>query len=223
MAGSRRRALAWFRSLADDNTRDYWARTKADYARDVKAPFLDLLARLDASDDCPRHADWTVYSPHRDARRGPDVPPLKDFIGAVALQPGGCGLFVKLDARGLLVATGNPYFAPDQLPRWRAAVAAAPGADLVDAIASAEGRDLRVGPGYPKPLTTAPRGVALDHPRIGLLRWKGLECYRRLPLTAWDRAETAVDLTRAAWSGAMPVVAWLDEHVGPSALERPRR
>jgi uncharacterized protein (DUF2461 family) len=219
----RRDATAWFVALAESNTREYWAATKAAYARDVKQPFLSLLSAIDAAPGSPSHDGWKVYSPHRDARRGPDVPPLKDFAGAVALLPGGCGLFVKLDAKGLLVATGNPYLAPDQLPRWRDAVAGPAGERLTSAVARAREDGLRVGPGYPTPLKVAPRGVNPDHPRIELLRWKGLECYRRLPKAAWDREAVAVGEILSTWALAAEVVDWLDAEVGPSAMERPRR
>jgi hypothetical protein len=61
--------------------------------------------------------------------------------------------------------------APDQLARFRAAVADEAGAALAGAVARMQEAGLTL---WGDALKTAPRGVPRDHPRIDLLRLKDL-------------------------------------------------
>jgi uncharacterized protein (DUF2461 family) len=67
-------------------------------------------------------------------------------------------------------------------------------------------------------LKTAPRGFAKDHPRIALLRRKGLMAGREHPLAKWMHTKAAVARVRDAWTAADALNDWLDTHVGPSTL-----
>ena len=67
-------------------------------------------------------------------------------------------------------------------------------------------------------LKSAPRGFAKDHPRIELLRRKGLMASRQFPVAAWMGSKKAVAKMRATWAELQPLCAWLDTHVGPSTL-----
>jgi hypothetical protein len=67
-------------------------------------------------------------------------------------------------------------------------------------------------------LRTAPRGHARDHPRIELLRHTALIAGRSLPGATGIGRDEALDHVATAWRAAEPLNAWLDEHVGPSAL-----
>ena len=68
-------------------------------------------------------------------------------------------------------------------------------------------------------LKSAPRGYAKDHPRIDLLRRKGLTVWRGWPVAepGCTRAK-AKDRVEGLWRDAGPISAWLDAHVGPSEL-----
>lgn len=207
-------AVSWFTRLAKDNSRDFWARERDAYRLDVREPFLALLAIVDPG----RHETWSIYRPHRDTRFSADQSPLKTFIGAVRVDADGTGRYLQLSADGILAASGGPYFAPDQLRRWREAVADERGITLAEAVTYAESRGLTVGPGRAPTLRTAPRGIDPTHPRVGLLRWKGIDASVRV--AADDDAASAVT---KAWRDAEPLRHWCAEYVGPSALERPRR
>ena len=63
-------------------------------------------------------------------------------------------------------------------------------------------------------LKTAPRGYPKDHPRIELLRRKGLMAGREYPMAKWMHTKAAVGKVRDAWLAAAEMNAW---------LERPRR
>jgi hypothetical protein len=69
-------------------------------------------------------------------------------------------------------------------------------------------------------LKSAPRGYPKDHPRIGLLRYKQLIVGAQLPAGDLSR-DDALAHVGGAWRAAAPVLAWLDEHVGPSTLPPP--
>ncbi|MFC5381302.1 DUF2461 family protein [Aquipuribacter nitratireducens] len=220
--------LAWFERLeAEGNTKAFWQTGREAYARDVREPFAAFLAAVDGQPGVPAHGAWRVYRPHNDLRFDPQGDPLKTFVGAVAETARGAGLYVQVDRTGLLVAAGMPWFAPDQLGRWREAVASGAGEALVDAAERARAGRLRVHGGRRDPYVRVPRGYAADHPRAGLLRWRGVEASVRLGSAAWgadgasteERAAVAAEPLRAA--GAL--VAWCEEEVGTSTLPRPRR
>lgn len=206
-------ASAWFARATADNTREFWAREKQRYADEVRAPFLALLAAVD-----PDPTAWKVYRPHNDTRFAADKGPLKTFLGALRIELDGTGRYLQVDARGVLASSGMPYFAPDQLPRWRDALLDDErGTQFADAASRATALGGALKSGYPEPLKSAPRGVSPDHPRITWLRWKGVEVFRRTePI---DPTAQVI----AAWEAGAPLCAWLAAHVGPSALERPKR
>lgn len=208
-------ATAWFTGAAADNTREFWQREKGRYAEQVRAPFLALLADVDADTSA-----WKVYRPHNDTRFAKDKGPLKTFIGALRVEADGTGRYLQLDAKGVLASSGMPYLAPDQLAAWRQAL-------LDDVAGEALGRALDEGralggtvkSGYPEPLKSAPRGIDPDHPRIRWLRWKGIEVFGRIPEVDTVHGDRIAKI----WDAGAPLCAWLADHVGASAMERPRR
>ena len=63
-----------------------------------------------------------------------------------------------------------------------------------------------------------PRGYPSDHPRAELLRWKGAAVVQEYDRAAWMHTPGALERVRTVWRGAAPLAAWLDAHVGASAL-----
>ena len=125
-----------------------------------------------------------------------------------------------LGAEGLYAGSGYYMFAPDQLDRWRAAIAdARSGPALEKAIAAVRKQRLEVAPH--DALKSAPRGFAKDHPRIELLRWKGCHAGRTFGAPKWVSTKGARDRIVDAWRAAAPMNRWLDKHVGPSTLAPP--
>lgn len=207
-------ASAWFERAGADNTREFWGREKQQYAEVVRAPFLELLAAVD-----PDPTAWRVYRPHNDTRFAADRGPLKTFLGALRVDADGTGRYLQVDARGLLASSGMPFLAPDQLSHWRAALLDERGEEFASAVAAAQSAGGTLKSGYPAALHRAPRGVDPDHERIEWLRWKGVEVFGRAETHRGD----SDDWVRSIWAAGAPVARWLGEHVGASALERPRR
>ncbi len=214
-------ALAFYAGLRADNTKAYWEAHRHVWEDAARRPMLALIAVL-----ADEFGPFRVFRPYRDVRFSRDKAPYKDHLGAVGERPGGTAHYVHLSAAGLLAATGHYVMAGDQLERFRAAVADdRHGTELERIIARLEAAGLAVGPGGEDPLKTAPRGYPADHPRIGLLRGKGLAVTRHFGAPAWLHTPEVVDHLATFWRAAAPLNGWLDAHVGRSAdpAERPGR
>ena len=121
-----------------------------------------------------------MFRPNRDVRFSADKSPYKTRIYA-GLERGG---YVQFSADGLAAGCGYWMVEPDQLDRYRRAVAD-------DRSGGGAGRDRRPDRGdgieitAHETLKTAPRGYPKDHPRIELLRHKGLVTWKEWPAGAW--------------------------------------
>jgi uncharacterized protein (DUF2461 family) len=112
-------------------------------------------------------------------------------------------------------ADKTPYktLDPAQLARYRAAVAAdRTGAELEAIIAAIEQAGHEVhGHGT---LKSAPRGYPPDHPRIGLLRHKGLTAWQHWKPAPWLRTASAAERVQAFFRTGAAVSSWLSINVG---------
>jgi uncharacterized protein (TIGR02453 family) len=204
-------AIRFYEGLIADNSRTYWQANKPVFERAVRAPLLALLDEL--ADYGPYH----VFRPHKDVRFSKDKTPYKDHIAAYGESQGGAGFYVQFSATGMIAGSGYYHMAPDQLDRFRAAL----DGDALGAEIAAITRSLRnEGLDYTAigALKTAPRGYPRDHPRIELLRLKGLVGTRRWTPAKWMQTKAVVQRVRDTWDAAAPMNAWLDAHVGPSTI-----
>jgi uncharacterized protein (TIGR02453 family) len=204
-------ALDFYEGLEADNSKTYWNDHKELYQEAVLAPAEELMARLE-----PELGDGKIFRPNRDLRFSADKSPYKTHVG-VYFEHGG---YVQLSARGLASGLGMYHLAADQLDRYRKAVAEdVTGRELERVIAKlAKGGVPVVGMDS---LKTAPRGYPKDHPRIGLLRHKGLIAWQEWEVEPWLSTPEAADRLLAFLRGARPLQDWLDHRVGPSQ-EAPR-
>ena len=203
-------ALEFYEGLEADNSKTYWTAHKAIYDEAVQGPMAALLADLE-----PEFGTGKIFRPYRDIRFSPDKTPYKTAIGAT-LERGG---YVQLSARGLAAGSGMYVMSPDQLTRYREAVDAdRAGAELEEIIRVAGKQGIEIT-GHDR-LKSAPKGYPKDHPRIELLRHKGLITWKEWPVAAWLGTAAAkrrvVDFLRAA----QPLNTWLDRNVGPAEVER---
>jgi uncharacterized protein (TIGR02453 family) len=205
-------AIEFYEGLEADNTRTYWTEHKARYEQDVLAPMTELLDELG-----PEFGDTRIFRPYRDLRFSRDKTPYKTHIGGVVGEG-----YIQLSATGLGVGQGMYSMAPDQLSAYRRAVAAElPGTELEQLAADLQRQG--IGLHTQESLKTAPRGYDPGHPRIGLLRYKGLWAWQEWPAAAWmGTGEVRVRVTRFLRETA-PLAHWLARHVGPSAEPARRR
>jgi uncharacterized protein (TIGR02453 family) len=199
-------ALEFYDGLEADNSRTYWTAHKDIYERDVRGPMVELLAELE-----PEFGEGRIYRPHRDVRFSPDKSPYKAAIGA-SLAYGG---YIQLSARGLAAGSGMHLLAPDQQERYRRAVADDVSGTLLQAVAdNLRRRGIELA-GHDR-LKTAPRGYPRDHPRVELLRYKGMIAWRQWPVAAWLGTAAAKRRVVEFLRAATPLNEWLAGHVGPS-------
>jgi uncharacterized protein (TIGR02453 family) len=199
-------ALEFYEGLAADNTKTYWTKHKEIYDATVLRPMTELIEEL-----APEFGETKIFRPYRDIRFSKDKTPYKTHIGAMV-----GGGYVQFSAQGLAAGNGMYGMAPDQLDRYRQAVAGdRTGGELEDVIAAVEsagigvtGRDV---------LKAAPRGYPADHPRIGLLRYKGVVAWKEWPVESWLETAAARDRVTGFLRATRPLRAWLDTNVGPSA------
>lgn len=204
-------ALDFYERLSVDNTRDFWQANKETYVAAVKQPVEELCTALE--DYGPFH----VFRPYNDMRFAKDRPPYKTHQGAYGESEGGAGFYFQLSAEGLMCGTGYYSMATDQLARFRSSVDAdATGAQIARIVADVAGR---YEIGAISELKTAPRGYPRDHPRIELLRRKGLMMSKQFGAPSWLRTDRVVSEIRNAWRDGAAMNGWLDAHVGPSTLE----
>jgi uncharacterized protein (TIGR02453 family) len=202
-------ALDFFRGIEADNTKAYWTDHKAGYEADVKAPF-EALSDLVAAEFGP----LKLTRPYRDIRFSKDKSPYKTRAYATGEGEGGERYYVAVGAGGLTVGAGYWMMADDQLARFRAAVDDdAAGPELEEAVAAM--RSAKLDPAGDA-LKTAPRGYPRDHPRIELLRRKGLAGVRDFEPGAWLHTAGAARRITDTWRAAAPLNAWLNRHVGPT-------
>ncbi len=196
-------ALEFYAGLEDDNSKSYWTSHKPVYEAAVLRPMTELLELL-----APEFGPPKIFRPYRDLRFSPDKTPYKTHIGATV----GGAAYVQLSADGLSAGTGRWQLDPAELARYRAAVAAmSTGGDLESIIAVIEKAGHEVhGHGT---LKTAPRGYPPDHPRIGLLRHKGLTAWQHWTPAPWLRTASAATRLQSFFRTGAAVCDWFELNV----------
>lgn len=201
-------ALEFYEGLAADNSKTYWTEHKAVYEEHVLAPMGELLEEL-----AQEFGEGKIFRPYRDVRFSADKSPYKTAIGAT-LSGGG---YVQLSADGLAAGSGYYMMAPDQIDRYRKAVAdERTGEQLRRELAALERQGVEIA--ARDALKTVPRGYPKDHPRADLLRNKGLIAWQEWPVEPWLESAAAKDRIVWFFRVALPLRDWLDANVGSSDM-----
>lgn len=215
--GFPREGVEFFAELEDNNNRDWWLAHKSVFETAVRRPLEYVLDTLAPEFDAAR---TKIFRPNRDVRFSADKSPYKTHQGGYLETAQGSAYYLQLSADGLLVGSGAYQLAPDQLARFRAAVneetSGGELARLVDALAQ-HGYELGG-----EQVATRPRGVAADHPRLELMRLKGIHAGRAFGVPHWLATPEVLDHIRDAFDASRELVAWLDQCVGPTELTRGR-
>ncbi len=199
-------ALDFFDDLSADNSKTFWQAHKHVYEDSVLGPMTELLEEL-----APQHGDFKIFRPYRDIRFSRDKSPYKTEIAAVL----GDG-YIRLSAHGLGAGSGMHMMDAAQLDRYRKAVDDdLSGSQLEKVIAGIRGQGIEVT-GH-ESLKTAPKGYKPDHPRIELLRCKGLIAWMEWPVEPWLATAAAKERVAGFLADAEPLNDWLGQHVGGSS------
>ena len=207
-AGWPSEAVEFFEDLEEDNTKSFWQAHIETYEVSVKRPMEELLAELE-----PEFGAGRLFRPYRDVRFSKDKSPYKTNIAA-AVGPSG---YVTLSAEGLGVGAGMHVMAPDQLERYRKAVDAPKSGTALELIVEAV-KAKGYGCAPSAPLKTAPKGYPKDHPRIELLKGKGITVWKLWAPANWLGTKKAKErVLDVLWASA-PLNDWLGKYVGESEL-----
>jgi uncharacterized protein (TIGR02453 family) len=196
-------ALDFYDDLEVDNSKTFWTAHKAVYQDKILRPMTELTEELAAE-----FGESKIFRPFRDVRFSHDKTPYKTHIGAVV----GDSYYVQLSAAGLGAGTGMWEMNPEQLARYRSRVADdGTGAELEKITASLEEAGIAVhGHGV---LKSAPRGYSADHPRIALLRYKGITTWQQWPTEPWLETAQAKDRVISFFRTSGALRTWLATNV----------
>lgn len=210
--------LVFYERLEADNSRTYWTQHRAVYDTAVRAPLQELVDEL-----APEFGTAKVFRPYRDVRFAHDKTPYKTHQGAV-LHPDGAGVgsvYVQVSADGLRVSGGCWRLQPDQVARYRRAVADdLQGPRLVDEVGRLGRAGWDIGGDR---LVRAPRGYPADHERADLLKHKSLYASQAWEPADWLHQREALDRVRTAWRELAALNRWLADNVGATTAPPDRR
>jgi uncharacterized protein (TIGR02453 family) len=205
------KATKFFAGLERNNSKEYWTANKEVFENEVKEPMAALVESLPE-----RFGQFKIFRMNRDIRFSHDKSPYKTQHGA-AHEADGTVYYVHLDARGLMAACGAYMMAPDQLERYREAVAAdSTGRALEGILDDLSKRGFEVGHGMTEPLRTAPRGYPRDHPRVDLLRQKVVSAHRRLEGSQLRDAAAVQRFVVDTFDDCGPMNDWIKSNIGSS-------
>jgi len=172
-------AVDFLQGIEADNSKTFWTANKEVYQTEVLAPMVALLAEL-----AGEFGEGKVFRPYRDTRFSKDKSPYKTNIAA----HNDAG-YISLSPDALGIGTGLYMPSSGGLARFRAAVADdSSGAELIRIVSGLTKKNIEVG--SHETLRTAPRGYSSDHPRIGLLRYKGITAWKEWPVDTWLASTT---------------------------------
>lgn len=209
----------FFKTLAKNQSRDWFAAHRDEYEIGWLAPMKALLAAV-REKLVPRYAHEEIAPPkvfriHRDVRFSKDKSPYKTHVGGYlgiagsgAGPSGAAALYFHVGAGELFVCAGQYMMDGEQLKRFRAAVDDAKrGGELGKILAGLERAGCSVD-SYEQ-TQRVPRGFDPEHPRADLLRRKGLIVMLPTPERALLTSPKLVDHVVTHARKAVPFVEWL--------------
>ena len=211
-AGWPKAALSFLKGLKKDNSKTYFEANRDTYEEACREPLLALVAELER--ELGDEWESKVFRLNRDLRFSRDKRPYKEQISAVfTSSKHAAGYYLQLSHEALYTGAGSYEMGPDQVTRYRDAVAGKPGEKLVqilaklkeDGFGTSEPTLKRVPPGYPP-----------DHPREELLRGTSAWANRTFKPAPWFHTREALTRIKETWRAARPLPEWVDTHVKPS-------
>jgi uncharacterized protein (TIGR02453 family) len=221
--GFDRDAMQFWHELASEMSREWFAANKQRYQSLWVDPMLALLRDLTRGLS-PAYKPFALAEPgvlriYRDLRFSRDKAPYKTHIAAVlrlagdpVAEAGNAALYFQVGLDEEYAGVGCYRFDAARIARWREAVVGAPGRALLQIIAGLRGAGYAAG-GY-EHYARPPKGFAPDHPRVELLKYKGLVCrFPAIPVGLLHQPELARWLL-AHGKATAPLVIWLRRHLG---------
>ena len=200
-------ACRFYEELAEDNSHDWFAANRARYEAEVRAPLEYLLDDL-----ADEFGEGKVFRPNRDVRFSKDKSPYKTNAAAVIEGGSGHALYMQISADGLMIGGGAYWLAASRSTGCGTAIDDdRTGPELEGIVADLHAAGAQTG--AHDQLKTAPRGYPKDHPRIDLLRNKGIIGWWEHPPRRWLSTPAARDRVADGWRALGPLNTWLEAHV----------
>jgi uncharacterized protein (TIGR02453 family) len=195
-------SIQFFKQLAAHNNREWFLAHKDTYERACRGPMEALVAELE-----PRFGKARISRINRDLRFSRNRAPYKTYIAA-----GVGGHYISLSPAGLYVGGGFRKPDPALLQRFRTAIDNDRTGRQIEGIVKSLRRK-----GYEvashETLSSAPRGYAADHPRIGLLQMKDIFAGRSFAPAGWLSTARARERIERVMTDTRELVTWLQRHV----------
>ncbi len=182
------KTLTFLRALTRHNDREWFKAHKADYESHVKAPLLELLARLEPdlhafAPEYVAHPKVSLFRIYRDTRFSANKAPLKTNAAAhfphrEILKRGG-GFYMEVTPQRVFMGGGVYMPEPADLLRIRERIAG--DHQRFTRLIRAKAFTGVVGEMRGTQLSRVPRGFRADHPAADLLRYKQFLAAREFP------------------------------------------
>ena len=200
-SGFPQEAITFYEQLEADNSKAFWTAHKDVYERACRGPMEALFSELE-----PEYGPAKIFRPNRDVRFSSDKTPYKTSISGHNSRA-----YISLSADGLYVGGGGYMWEAPALARFRAAVADdRAGSELERIVAGLEKKGYEISG---EALKSAPRGFSNDHPRIRLLRNKGLHAGQMFPPDESLSTRALLNRVKKVIRGLDPLDEWLGAHV----------
>ncbi|MEZ4300652.1 MAG: DUF2461 domain-containing protein [Polyangiaceae bacterium] len=209
----------FFKALAKNQSREWFAEHKAEYeekwVEPMKALLADVAVRIDDAYSYCELEEPKVFRIHRDVRFSKDKTPYKTSIsGMIGIKSGAAGMmehtvavYVQLGLEegkmSEFAGAGHYMFSPEKLAKFRQAVVTQE-KELSKLLKSLEKKGFGVD--AKESLTRVPKGFDPEHPLAHILKMKGLVT-RFPPLPAIGEAALVTWLVKHAKAVA-ELVTW---------------
>ena len=219
-SGFPKRTVTFFRDLAKNNDRDWFAAHKAEYEAAVLEParaFVlamgERLRRLSPGIRFDPGANGSLFRIYRDTRFSPDKSPYKTNLGILFWEGGGPrmdnpGYYFHLEPPNLMLGGGLYIFSRPLLERYRRAVADAEFGPELAAIV----KKLSSRPGFTlggEHYKRVPAGYDADPAAAGLLRHAGLYAGHETSIPAELHSPALIDFCFDKFKPMQPLHKWL--------------
>jgi len=184
--------------LDGDPPTDVRRKLRPDREELVRQPMIALLN--DVADADEAYEDFSVWG------YGKMIWPWQRQRAIVRMSPN-VELGVGFDLDGLHVQAAWWYAPPDQIQRYRAAVADDDrGAEIAEVVRTLQSAGFEISGDV---MRRSPRGYPNDHPRAELLRHRSLIAGLALGCDDWLHTPEPVDRVLATFADVRPLVSWL--------------
>ena len=196
-------AMAFYRELQEDNSREFWHANKRRYDDDVRGPLAEVTALL-----ADEFGEAKLFRPYRDVRFSANKAPFKTHQGAYVATGPACGFYVEVNGYEAHAGGGFYRATSEGLARVRAAIADDASGPQLAAIVESLEDDAWLVTG--DTIRTTPRGYPKTPPRLRLLRHKSLHAMREVRAVGVEpfAAEVA-----DAWRRIAPLVDWVSRRL----------